>query len=58
MIALRGIVAAAVVTTVVSIAGPRADAAEGGAQVEPQSWSFAGIFGRYDRGALQRGFQV
>ncbi len=58
MIALRGIVAAAIVTTVVSIAGPRADAAEGGAHVEPQSWSFAGIFGRYDRAALQRGFQV
>ena len=26
--------------------------------IEPQSWSFAGIFGTFDRGALQRGFQV
>lgn len=35
-----------------------AQAAEGGAHVEKQSWSFAGIFGTYDTNQLQRGFQV
>lgn len=27
-------------------------------QIEKQSWSFAGVFGTYDRNQLQRGFQV
>jgi len=27
-------------------------------EFEKQNWSFSGIFGTYDRGALQRGFQV
>ena len=26
--------------------------------IEPQQWSFGGVFGTYDRGELQRGFQV
>ena len=38
-------------------AGSTAQAAEG-AQFESRSWSFYGLFGTYDRGALQRGFQV
>ncbi|MET3924439.1 cytochrome c1 [Devosia sp. 2618] len=38
--------------------GATAQAAEGGAHVEKQSWSFAGIFGTYDQNQLQRGFQV
>lgn len=25
---------------------------------QPQNWSFTGVFGTYDKGALQRGFQV
>ncbi len=29
-----------------------------GVEPEKQEWSFKGIFGTYDRGALQRGFQV
>ncbi len=33
-------------------------AAEGGVSPERQSWSFAGIFGKYDKAQLQRGFQV
>jgi ubiquinol-cytochrome c reductase cytochrome c1 subunit len=31
---------------------------EGGVLPDRQSWSFAGIFGRYDKAQLQRGFQV
>ena len=58
MIALRGFLLAAAFLAALTIAGPRAIAAGGGAHVEPQSWSFSGIFGRFDRGELQRGFQV
>ncbi|MHA6691165.1 cytochrome c1 [Devosia sp. A449] len=38
--------------------GAAPQAAEGGAHIEKQSWSFAGIFGTYDQNQLQRGFQV
>jgi len=37
---------------------PLVHAAESGHKLENQQWSFEGIFGTYDRGALQRGFQV
>ncbi len=38
---------------------PRAPAAAAeGAALPQQSWSFDGIFGRYDNAAIQRGFQV
>ena len=37
--------------------GTAAEAAEG-AKPPSQHWSFSGIFGTFDRGALQRGFQV
>ncbi len=40
-----------------SLAGP-ANAAGEAPKVEAQSWSFNGFFGRFDRGSLQRGFQV
>jgi ubiquinol-cytochrome c reductase cytochrome c1 subunit len=33
-------------------------ASEGGALPERLNWSFAGIFGKYDKAQLQRGFQV
>ena len=32
--------------------------AAAGAKPEAQDWSFHGMFGTYDRGALQRGFQI
>ncbi len=32
--------------------------ASGGAKLPNREWSFEGMFGTYDRGALQRGFQV
>lgn len=37
---------------------PPALAAEGGAHPPAQKWSFAGPFGTFDRGQLQRGFKV
>jgi ubiquinol-cytochrome c reductase cytochrome b/c1 subunit len=36
----------------------RAEDEHGGAQPPRQTWSFAGPFGKYDQGALQRGFKV
>jgi len=37
---------------------PVAQAADSSYKVESQEWSFNGPFGTFDRGALQRGFQV
>lgn len=48
----------AALAAVVGMASAPAIAAEGGAHIERQSWSFAGIFGTYDEHQLQRGFQV
>jgi ubiquinol-cytochrome c reductase cytochrome b/c1 subunit len=39
------------------LAGP-AIAAEAEQRIEAQRWSFAGIFGHYDRAQLQRGYQI
>jgi len=50
------IIAAAALVAAIGMAP--AQAAEGGAHVERQSWSFGGIFGTYDTNQLQRGFQV
>ncbi len=40
-----------------TLAGP-VMAAEEGAVIEREQWTFAGLFGTYDRDQLQRGFQV
>ncbi len=37
---------------------PVAQASESNHTLSQQRWSFEGVFGTYDRGALQRGFQV
>lgn len=37
---------------------PAAGAADHGAAIERQDWTFAGFTGQYDRAQLQRGFQV
>lgn len=42
---------------VLSAAAP-AQAAEEGQQLRHRNWSFYGLFGTFDQGALQRGFQV
>ena len=49
--------AAAISLSVAALAPNHVRAAEGVA-VPKQEWSFSGIFGHYDRAALQRGFQV
>lgn len=51
--AMRGVVMASALV----IAGA-ANAAGGAEKPEAQNWSFNGFFGHFDRGALQRGFQV
>ena len=48
----------AAVAAFVGLSGMQAQAAEAGAHIERQNWSFAGIFGTYDEHQLQRGFQV
>ncbi len=52
---MRGILVAAAAAIVVGLAGP-ATAAEG--KLPAQDWSFDGVFGTFDKAALQRGFQV
>jgi len=53
MRAVMGAAAAAIVFA--GLAGP-ASAAVG--EIEKQNWSFDGVFGKFDKAALQRGFQV
>lgn len=45
------------VAAALALAAVPADAAEGG-KPPSRDWSFQGMFGTFDRGALQRGFQV
>jgi ubiquinol-cytochrome c reductase cytochrome c1 subunit len=52
---LRAVFAAAALA--VAMAGATA-AAQEAAELPHQQWSFDGVFGTYDRAALQRGFQV
>ena len=52
----RGLIAAAALVALGLAASPLR-AAEGNA-LPAQDWSFGGIFGTFDRGELQRGFQV
>ncbi|NQV46245.1 MAG: cytochrome c1 [Rhodospirillaceae bacterium] len=40
------------------LAAPVALASEGGPALQKHDWSFNGVFGTYDRGALKRGFQI
>jgi len=52
---MRGLVFAAAIAA--GVAGAQAQAAEA-PKPPSQSWSFEGLFGTFDRAALQRGFQV
>jgi len=54
---LFALIAAGGLALMLSVSGP-AKAAGDGHVIEKQNWSFKGIFGHYDRGALQRGFLV
>jgi cytochrome c1 len=55
---VRGAVAASLIAAVLAFAAQPAAAAEGAAAPAAQSWSFDGVFGTFDRGALQRGFKI
>lgn len=61
--AITAVVAGAVMVGVagfgVSMSGTDAKAAGGGeAKIEHKHWSFGGVFGKYDKAQLQRGFQI
>ncbi|MEO6014831.1 MAG: cytochrome c1 [Devosia sp.] len=56
MIKITTIFAAALIG--LGLAGPVVAQEHGGAEIEKQHWSFAGLFGTYDENQLQRGFQV
>ena len=57
--ALRGLVTATALALFPALAFPTSAQAAGAAPAAPaQSWNHAGLFGTFDRGAQQRGFQV
>lgn len=58
MQAARAGILAAFAALPLALGGVAAQAAEGGAVVEKQDWTFAGPFGYYDENQLRRGFQV
>jgi ubiquinol-cytochrome c reductase cytochrome c1 subunit len=49
-----------IIAAAIAFAGLQAGAAQAaeGKELPARDWSFSGIFGQYDRGAMQRGFQV
>ncbi len=49
-----------ILAAAVALAGLQAGAAQAaeGAALPARDWSFTGIFGKFDTGAMQRGFQV
>ncbi|MCF6302300.1 MAG: cytochrome c1 [Devosiaceae bacterium] len=57
-ITLKGLVLGAVMALSGGLSTAPASAAVVGVEPELQSWTFAGIFGKYDSNQLQRGFQV
>jgi ubiquinol-cytochrome c reductase cytochrome c1 subunit len=54
----KSILSALILAATLIVGGGQAQAAEGDVHAHQQSWSFAGVFGTYDRNQLQRGFQV
>lgn len=58
MIMKNKLVAAVLVAGALLGANPGYAAEAAAPQIEQQSWSFAGIFGTFDRNQLRRGFQV
>ena len=59
MMGARGLfTAAAAAVVAIAMAATPVRAAGDAIQIPDQTWSFAGVFGTFDRGELQRGFQV
>ncbi|MEM0908437.1 MAG: cytochrome c1 [Pseudomonadota bacterium] len=57
---MRGAAGVAALVATLSLALPQSAmaAGAGGKPVDKQAWSFAGVFGQYDKAQLQRGLQV
>ena len=56
---LSAALGAAILGLGLALAGPASDLrASEGAELPSLSWSFGGVFGTFDRAALQRGFQI
>jgi ubiquinol-cytochrome c reductase cytochrome c1 subunit len=59
MMGARGLITAAAAAVItIGLAATPVRAAGEGIEIPDQTWSFAGVFGTFDRGELQRGFQV
>jgi len=58
LISMRSFVSLAAALTALVIAGGAASAAEEGAEIHKQDWTFAGIVGHFDRAQLRRGYAV
>lgn len=54
----KALAGAAIVSASLFGGNMMAQASEGGAEVEHQEWGFQGPFGKFDRPAMQRGYQV
>lgn len=54
---MRALILAGAAAVVLALSAPAHAAGKAG-EVKHVDWSFAGLFGTFDRGALQRGFQV
>jgi ubiquinol-cytochrome c reductase cytochrome c1 subunit len=54
----RGLITAAATIIAVGLATSPVQASGDGIEIPPQDWSFSGVFGTFDRGVLQRGYQV
>jgi len=57
-IPVRSLVLVSALSAVLAFVPAQGQAAESHYKVAKQDWSFSGVFGTYDRAALQRGFQV
>ncbi len=55
---MRIVLFAAFATLLIGFAPVEVKAADGNVELTNQEWSFDGVFGRFDRQQLQRGFQV
>lgn len=58
MKAVRRLIAAAATAAALTLAGSGASAVEKPKEPESRDWSFSGMFGKYDRAELQRGYLV
>ena len=58
MMGARGLLTAAAAVVAIGLTATPVGAAGDAIDIPDQTWSFAGVFGTFDRAELQRGFQV